>query len=283
MSKIITLKDRITQESMYPITTTSAVLDGNGKSIETILTEKSEELELKAVDAMLQARAAMDSITSLSNLSNTSEAQEELDKIKTQVETNKSGINTLKSNYTTLKELTNNVVKTEDLVNTIESGSSQIPTTAAVESYVSKKSADLMSYVIDTTTVTPNYIPRKSGQVLVNTENNLIYFSPGGSTVWFALEATPIELPEAVLEGYINGDNLELIGDVFVEQDTLVIGGGGEIENDTLVISGTSGISTNGSVENKTLSVNENSNGISVSGSTLNLGNMSVDNGTLSI
>ena len=43
MSKIITLKDRITQESIYPITTTSAVLDRNGKSIEILLTEKSEE------------------------------------------------------------------------------------------------------------------------------------------------------------------------------------------------------------------------------------------------
>ena len=282
MSKIITLKDRITQEAMYPITTTSAVLDGNGKSIENILTEKSEELDIKVTDAVSKAKAAEDSIASLGNL-NTSEALEELGKIKNQVETNKSNINTLRSDYIALKNITNNVIKTDNLVNTIESGNSQIPTTAAVESYVSKKSSDLMSYIIDTTTVTPNYIPRKSGQVLVDISNNFIYFSPGGTTVWFALEATPLELPDSVLDGNIDGDNLELEGDVYVDSSTLVINGGGSVSSDTLIISGTTGESSvSGIVENKTLSVNENSD-VYVSDSTLNFGDMSVDSGILNI
>lgn len=282
MSKIITLRDRITQESMYPITTTSAVLDENGKSIETILVEKSEELDTKVIDAVSKAKAAEDSITSLNNLNNTSNAQEELGKLKDQIESNKTEINSLKNDYATLKDITNNVIKTDDLVNTINSGSSQIPTTEAVESYVGEKSSELMSYIIDTTTVIPNYIPRKSGQILINTENNFIYFSPGNSTVWFALEATPLELPESILDGNIDGDNLELEGDVYVDNSTLVINGGGSISSDTLIISGTTGESNVGTVENKTLSVNENS-GVYVSDSTLNFGDMSVDSGTLNI
>lgn len=283
MSKIITLRDRITQESMYPITTTSAVLDENGKSIETILVEKSEELDTKVIDAVSKAKAAEDSITSLNNLNNTSNAQEELGKLKDQIESSKTEINSLKNDYATLKDITNNVIKTDDLVNTINSGSSQIPTTEAVESYVSEKSSELMSYIIDTTTVIPNYIPRKSGQILINTENNFIYFSPGNSTVWFALEATPLELPESILDGNIDGDNLELEGDVYVDNSTLVINGGGSISSDTLIISGTTGGSNvNGTVENKTLSVDENS-GVYVSDSTLNFGDMNVDNGILNI
>lgn len=283
MSKIITLRDRITQESMYPITTTSAVLDENGKSIETILVEKSEELDTKVIDAVSKAKAAEDSITSLNNLNNTSNAQEELGKLKDQIESNKTEINSLKNDYATLKDITNNVIKTNDLVNTINSGSSQIPTTEAVESYVGEKSSELMSYIIDTTTVIPNYIPRKSGQILINTENNFIYFSPGNSTVWFALEATPLELPESILDGNIDGDNLELEGDVYVDNSTLVINGGGSISSDTLIISGTTGGSNvNGTVENKTLSVDENS-GVYVSDSTLNFGDMNVDNGILNI
>lgn len=282
MSKIITLRDRITQESMYPITTTSAVLDENGKSIETILVEKSEELDTKVIDAVSKAKAAEDSITSLNNLNNTSNAQEELDNLKDQIESSKAEINSLKNDYSTLKDITNNVIKTDDLVNTINSGSSQIPTTEAVESYVSEKSSELMSYIIDTTTVIPNYIPRKSGQILINTENNFIYFSPGNSTVWFALEATPLELPESILDGNIDGDNLELEGDVYVDNSTLVINGGGSISSDTLIISGTTGESNVGTVENKILSVNENS-GVYVSDSTLNFRDMSVDSGTLNI
>lgn len=283
MSKIITLRDRITQESMYPITTTSAVLDENGKSIETILVEKSEELDTKVIDAVSKAKAAEDSITSLNNLNNTSNAQEELGKLKDQIESNKTEINSLKNDYATLKDITNNVIKTNDLVNTINSGSSQIPTTEAVESYVGEKSSELMSYIIDTTTVIPNYIPRKSGQILINTENNFIYFSPGNSTVWFALEATPLELPESILDGNIDGDNLELEGDVYVDNSTLVINGGGSISSDTLIISGTTGESSvNGTVENKTLSVDENSS-VYVSDSTLNFGDMSVDNGILNM
>lgn len=282
MSKIITLRDRITQESMYPITTTSAVLDENGKSIETILVEKSEELDTKVIDAVSKAKAAEDSITSLNNLNNTSNAQEELGKLKDQIESNKTEINSLKNDYATLKDITNNVIKTNDLVNTINSGSSQIPTTEAVESYVGEKSSELMSYIIDTTTVIPNYIPRKSGQILINTENNFIYFSPGNSTVWFALEATPLELPESILDGNIDGDNLELEGDVYVDSNTLVINGGGSVSSDTLIISGTTGESSIGTIENKTLSVNENS-GVYVSDSTLNFGDMNVDSGTLNI
>ena len=204
MSKIITLKDRITQESIYPITTTSAVLDRNGKSIEILLTEKSEELDIKAAEAISRAKAAEDSITSLNNLNNTALAQEELNKIKTQVETNKSDITELKGKYDELRNITNNIVKTDELVNNIETESSQVPTTVAVKTYVEEKSSELLSYLISTTTTDPNYAPNTSGQVLINTVNNTIYFSPGGSTFWFALEATPLELPSVLLEGFIN-------------------------------------------------------------------------------
>lgn len=236
MSKIITLRDRITQESMYPITTTSAVLDENGKSIETILVEKTEELDTKVIDAVSRAKAAEDSVTSLNNLNNTSNAQEELSKLKDQIESNKTEINSLKNDYATLKDITNSVIKTDDLVNTISSGSSQIPTTEAVESYIGEKSSELMNYIIDTTTVIPNYIPKKSGQILINTENNFIYFSPGNSTVWFALEATPLELPDSILDGNVDGDNLELEGDVYVDNGTLVINSGGSVDSGILNI-----------------------------------------------
>lgn len=280
MSKIITLKDRITQESMYPITTTSAVLDGNGKSIEIILTEKSEELDIKATEAVYRAKAAEDSITSLNNLNNTSAAQEELNNIKTQIETNKSDITTLKSSYSELKSVADKVVKTDELTNNIESGNSQIPTTTAVKTYIEEKSSDLMSYLINTTTTAPNYIPNVSGQILVNTINNTIYFSPGGSTLWFALEATPMELPNVILEGYIIGEeNLELVGDVYIEQDNIIIDNGGDVQNDTLIITG---VSENGSVTGNTVSLSENPE-VTVTGSTLNLGRMKVVDSSLNL
>lgn len=277
MSKIITLKDRITQESIYPITTTSAVLDRNGKSIEILLTEKSEELDIKAAEAISRAKAAEDSITSLNNLNNTALAQEELNKIKTQVETNKSDITELKGKYDELRNITNNIVKTDELVNNIETESSQVPTTVAVKTYVEEKSSELLSYLISTTTTDPNYAPNTSGQVLINTVNNTIYFSPGGSTFWFALEATPLELPSVLLEGFINGENLELVGDIYVEQDNVIIENGGDIKDDTLHITGTS---TNGSVSDKVVNINENPE-VTITDTALDLGKMKVVNGTL--
>lgn len=261
MSKIITLKDRITQEPIYPITSTSAVLDENGKTVDTIISEKFNDIDNKSQEVILQAQAAEESITSLTNLSNTGLAQDEINKLKNQIETNKSNISALTNNFSELKNTVNELVKTEDLINNIdESGSSnrQIPTTSAIKSYVQEKSLDLMNYIVDTTTVTPNYIPKLTGQVLVNIETNLIYFSPGGSTVWYSIQAEPLELPETILDGNLIGeDMLELIGDVYVDQEMLIIDSGGEIDETTLIITGDE---INGVVNDSILSIPESPN-----------------------
>ena len=75
----------------------------------------------------------------------------------------------------------------------------------------------------------------------------------------------------------VNGENLELVGDIYVEQDNVIIENGGDIKDDTLHITGTS---TNGSVSDKVVNINENPEVI-VTDTALDLGKMKVVNGTL--
>lgn len=238
MSKIITLKDKITQEPIYPITSISAILNTDGNSIEDIINNKSDELDSDLNEINYRIQAAEDSIQSLGNLGNTETAQEELNRLTEIINSGKNDINSLRGDYSALLESSKDLIKKTDLVTNISGENQKIPTSAAVDNYIKEKSDEVLSYLISTTTVVPNYKPKDSGQILINTDSNMIYFSAGTNS-WFSIEATPIILEEGYVEGEIIDDYLDLEGDIYVDGTELVINSGANVDGSSLDILGT--------------------------------------------
>lgn len=106
MSKIVTLLDPITQEAIYPVTSSESVIDKNGSTIGSIIQKQNEDIaefgenidkeiqdiNVVANDAMKKAEAAAKSISTLQGLSNVNTSAETLAELVTQVEQNKSDI-----------------------------------------------------------------------------------------------------------------------------------------------------------------------------------------------
>ena len=282
MGKIITLKDKITRKSIYPITVLDAITSSDGSTITKLLDDKFNELSQVTDNAITQAKAASEMISSLKNLTSedSNKIAEEINNLNAKISDSIILLNSVIENYEYLEEKANNILKSSDLISTVTKESTKVPTTSAVSNYVEEKRDELLNYLIDTTSVIPNYIPKTSGQILINTEDNIIYLSPTGSNTWYGVNATPLRLEEGNIAGGVVGTTLDIKGDVVIENNTtLVINNEVEIEGTTLVIPAeqTTKISnntleieniSNSSIDGETLDMNDSA---SVSGNTLSL------------
>ena len=283
MGKIITLKDKITRKSIYPITVLDAITSSDGSTITKLLDDKFNELSQVTDNAITQAKAASEMISSLKNLTseNTDKITEEINNLSVKISDSIELLNSIIENYEYLEEKANNILKTSDLISTVTKESAKVPTTNAVKNYVEEKRNELLNYLIDTTSVLPNYIPKTSGQILINTENNVVYLSPTGSNTWYGVSATPLYLEVGYIAGDVAGTTLDITGDVAVENNTtLVINNEVEIEGTALVIPGQT---TETRISDNTLEI-ENSSDSSVDNGTLDMNDSaSVSGNTLSL
>lgn len=236
MGKIITLKDKITQKSIYPITTIDAIIvDENGATIESEIENKFKELELITDSAVMKAKEAYSTVASLKNL-NDGLIEDELNYLNTLLSESIKQLDSLKASYSELNNKTKTLIKTDDVIQEITKESNKIPTSNAVTNYISNKTDEIINYLIDTTTVIPNYIPKTRGQILVNTNNNFLYISPNNSKTWYGIESTPLQLNVGEIYGIVDNIELELIGDTAIEDKTLIINNEVELEGSTLII-----------------------------------------------
>ena len=236
MGKIVTLKDRITQKSIYPVTTIDAIIvDESGSTIESEIEKKFKELESITGSAVMRAREAYNTAASLKNL-NEGLVKDELDKLNTLLDESIQQLTLLKSSYNELNKKTKTLIKTEDVIQEVTKESNKIPTSNAIINYISEKTDEIINYLIDTTTVIPNYIPKTRGQILINTQNNFLYISPNNSKTWYGIESTPLQLNVGEIYGIVDSVELELIGDTAIENKTLIINNEVELEGSTLII-----------------------------------------------
>lgn len=236
MGKIVTLKDRITQKSIYPITTIDAIIvDESGSTIESEIEKKFKELESITGSAVMRAREAYNTAASLKNL-NEGLVKDELDKLNTLLDESIQQLTLLKSSYSELNTKTKTLIKTEDVIQEVTKESNKIPTSNAITNYISEKTDEIINYLIDTTTVIPNYIPKTRGQILINTQNNFLYISPNNSKTWYGVESTPLLLNVGEIVGTVTGLELDIEGDTAIEDKTLIINNEVELEGSTLII-----------------------------------------------
>lgn len=237
MAKIITIKDNITQETAYPITRIDAIITEEGSKLSEDLELKLSEINQLLLDAVYQARAAEDSIKTLTNFSNSTTIQQTLSDIIDQVENNKISILNLLNNYKTLISQINNFVNKNNVSTEVTGEIGKIPTSMAVRNYVTDRALTILDKLIDSTTIEPNYVPEEGSKILINTENNEIYISPGNASKWFKLKAEVLNLPEALLNTNTKEDIVEFIGDLEIDnQDAINIPNHGKVEDDTLIL-----------------------------------------------
>lgn len=239
MSRIITIKDKITQETRYPVTTVKAIITEDGQRFEDVVNQKVIEINQTVQEAIVQAEAAEQAIATLSGLGNTSTAQKTLESLKNDISGTKNKIAELENILKDLKENILQSVTKDDLENIVTGEASRIPSSVAVRNFIVKKTTDIMEDIIETTSIEPNYIPKDNGKILVNTDTNEIFIAGGNnSNVWLKFNATPIVLEESVVESEIKEDTVMLSGDTQVnEEGTIVLNNNnGNVIDDTLIL-----------------------------------------------
>ena len=239
MGNIITIKDNVTQDPLYPITKIEAIVDDEGNCFKESLENKILEISLLLEEAVSKANTAANSIITLGKLTNTELTIEELKKITEQVESSKIDILNLTNKYNELFKQLQNTITNENVVSEVIGEAGKIPNSVAVRNYVIDQIEGVLDNLIDTTTIEPNYIPKDGGKILINTKTNEVFISPG-TNKWLKLKAEILELPEPFLNSEVNSEDnnmVELIGNVKVEnQNLLDIPNHGKVEDDTLIL-----------------------------------------------
>lgn len=180
MGKLITLKDRITQESIYPATSSTSVLDSHGGNIMGIFDVKTDKILEKTKQSLGNIKQASTSISKLDGLSNATEKEKSAAKTVVQIQNNQYDTDILIGDSETIQEKFNNAIDKEydiydnmgiiDLIDNVIFKncqiSNEIPTFAPVENEVRMADGKLyiglgkIWYVIDSvgsiTIDTPN-------------------------------------------------------------------------------------------------------------------------------
>lgn len=234
MGKIVTLKDNITQESIYPVTHIDAVVTDEG-SFKTILENKLEEINISLQNAILLATAAEETVKTLESFGSFDIPTSVLSGIITQIETNTRSILQLSQGYEVLISQLNNTIAKNNIVSNVTSDIDKIPTSLAVRNYVIDKTSDIMDNLINTTTIDPNYKPQLGGQILINEEEGSVFISNGDN--WLKLKANKLILPEPSIETSVNNNVIDLFGDIELGENTEInLQNKENINDDTLIL-----------------------------------------------
>lgn len=237
MGKIITLKDKVTQENTYPVTSIDAVLMEDGQKFSDRLDLFFRETEETLTNTVALAQAAEDSIVRLTNLNNTGNYQEEIEALLSEVRENKQKLISLETEYKDIQDRLSNLLTKDDITNDIKGESDKIPTGMVVRNYVADSILGAINGLINTTGTTPEHVTN-TGQILINEETSEIYISPSYGSFWLKLKATPIQLdPDNVFDAnIIDGDTLEMTGNVGIKNSTVTIPSTEKVEDDTLIV-----------------------------------------------
>lgn len=121
MRKIVTLKDSITQEDVYPITPGKLVLDKNGSNILGVLDSEIRNFsELTIRDEEILMEQSLNKISELSGLDITDENVKELAKLVVENEKTKQGIKTIKEKIEDIKDTLDklgDICKSSEVIN----------------------------------------------------------------------------------------------------------------------------------------------------------------------
>lgn len=237
MNNIITLKDKISQNPIYPITKINAVITENGEKFIDYLDQKLQEANQLIQNAVSQAQAAEEAIVSLNKLNNNTTAVQVLSELEEQIENNKLAIATLLNKYNNLQEQLSRIIDRDNITTKVTGEIGKIPTSMAVRNYVASEAGEILNRLINTTTIEPNYVPENGGQILVNTETCEIFISPGIDNRWFKLDAELLELPESIINTVVENDITDIVSnDTEVTREELNIPNQGKVEDDTLIL-----------------------------------------------
>ena len=121
MRKIVTLKDSITQEDVYPITPGKLVLDKNGSNILGVLDSEIRNFsELTIRDEEILMEQSLNKISELSGLEITDENVKELAKLVVENEKTKQGIKSIKEKIEDIKDTLDklgDICKSSEVIN----------------------------------------------------------------------------------------------------------------------------------------------------------------------
>ena len=234
MGKIVTIKDNITQESIYPVTHIDAVVTEEG-NFKTILENKLEEINISLQNAVLLATAAEETVKTLESFGSIDIPTSVLSGIITQIETNTKSILQLSQGYEVLISQLNNTIAKSNVVSNVTSDHDKIPTSLAVRNYVINKTSDIMDNLINTTTIDPNYKPQLGGQILINEEEGSVFISNGDN--WLKLKANKLILPEPSIETSVDNNVIDLFGDIELGENTEInLQNKENVNDDTLIL-----------------------------------------------
>ena len=280
MAKIITLKDKVTQENTYPITIPKAVITESGETLEEVLNSFLSD-SLNSINVAIQRSvAAEEAITELKNIPSVS--QNIIDSLQAQVDENKENIIKLENDYKKLTKDISQLLKKSDLTTKVNGEVGKIPTGMAVRNYIADTALGVLDYIIDTIKHTPNYLPTRAGQILVNDETNEVFIASPFSSSWLKLKATPLVLDSEVVDANVNGDIIEITGNTSVDNETTMIPNTEEVRDDTLNFDDDweEGEIVDISIEGKTLVI-DNSKSIVENNTYISQNEEKVDNSTL--
>ena len=192
MRKIVTLKDKITQEDIYPIVPDKAVIDKNGSSILGVLDSEAREVFDKMMVSETKIDSSLNSISGLEGLSLSDDKIKDLADLVVQVERNKEKI-----------ELLNEVlVKIGDLLDTgiskSELGIYENPELIEkVDTEIIKKTYIKFG--------TPEYKPK--GKELRIGNDSKLYIGLDG--LWYVVESSGIAGKKNWIEEYLTFEAVE--------------------------------------------------------------------------
>ena len=192
MRKIVTLKDKITQEDIYPIVPDKAVIDKNGSSILGVLDSEAREVFDKMMVSEIKIDSSLNSISGLEGLSLSDNKIKDLADLVVQVERNKEKI-----------ELLNEVlVKIGDLLDTgiskSELGIYENPELIEkVDTEIIKKTYIKFG--------TPEYKPK--GKELRIGDDGKLYIGLNG--LWYVIESSGIAGKKNWVEEYLTFEAIE--------------------------------------------------------------------------
>lgn len=234
MGKIITLKDKITQENIYPVTTITAVVMDNGENLLNYLESKIEEDLIELDGVVTRAESAIESINNLTNLPEL--PKDIINNLENIISDSKTRLAELETKYKDLNSLALRLVNKSDLTQEVTGETGKIPTGMAIRNYVSSASLNVLDYLINSTESNPNYVPTNSGQILVNENTNEVFIASGNSNKWLKFNATPLILDQPVINRSVNDYTLDMNGDVSVDDTTVVVPNTQKVEDDTLIL-----------------------------------------------
>lgn len=235
MSKIITIKDKVTQESVYPITSIDAVVLENGQRFSDKVNSFFEETTITLENTITLAQAAEDTIIKLTNLNNTEKYKEEINLLLNNVIDNKQRLVTLEQEYKEIKQKLINLVEKTDLTNDVTNESTKIPTGSAVRNYVTNKTLDIVDSIINTTNTVPEYTTN-IGQILINEDTNEVFIASANSSKWVKLNTIPIHLESVGVDAnIINNNTVEITGNYELKNSTVIVPNTEKVEDDTLI------------------------------------------------